>query len=224
MLVVASAVAAWLWPAPAKVSETSEPDLQPAPVSAPAPAVASAPTPTPVPASAPVPASVPAPAPSAPAEELPHLATKQIDLADRFTVGGSGTEMDPFRIPWSLLKSADENMDLNGPRATPPDRLQLFHDAWIQISGYLAPPLWGEETSELLVMFNRWDGCCIGLPPTPFDCIEAQLAQPIKLGAQHSIRYGTIQGKLVVQPFKAGSFLIGLYRLESARTDEMQTR
>jgi len=47
---------------------------------------------------------------------------------------------------------------------------------------------------------------------------------PIKLGAQHSISFGVIRGRLVVSPFKAGGFLIGLYRLESARTDEMKAQ
>jgi len=74
------------------------------------------------------------------------------------------------------------------------------------------------------VLLNRWDGCCIGLPPTPFDCIEAQLSAPMKLGAAHTISYGTIRGKFIVEPFKAGTFLIGLYRLEEAQTDDTKPR
>ena len=148
----------------------------------------------------------------------------QIEVDGRYTILGSGTELDPYRVTWELLKSAYETMDLNGPRTTPPKRLEMLNGTYVQISGYLAPPLWGQETKELLVLFNRWDGCCIGLPPTPFDCIEAQLSAPMKLGAAHTISYGTIRGKFIVEPFKAGTFLIGLYRLEEAQTDDTKPR
>ncbi len=148
----------------------------------------------------------------------------QLEVDGRYTILGSGTELDPYRVTWELLKSAYETMDLNGPRTTPPKRLEMLNGTYVQISGYLAPPLWGQETKELLVLLNRWDGCCIGLPPTPFDCIEAQLSAPMKLGAAHTISYGTIRGKFIVEPFKAGTFLIGLYRLEEAQTDDTKPR
>ena len=155
---------------------------------------------------------------------ITHGNNNQLEVDGRYTILGSGTELDPYRITWDLLKIAYETMDLNGSRVTPPMRLEMLNGTYVQISGYLAPPLWGQETKELLVMFNRWDGCCVGLPPTPFDCIEAQLATPMKLGAAHSISYGTIRGKFIVEPFKAGTFLIGLYRLEEAQTDDTKSR
>ncbi len=162
---------------------------------------------------------------SAPATSIiKRDSNNQIEVDGRYTILGSGTELDPYRITWELLKSAYETMDLNGPRVTPPKRLEMLNGTYVQISGYLAPPLWGQETKELLVLFNRWDGCCIGLPPTPFDCIEAQLSAPMKLGAAHTISFGTIRGKFIVEPFKAGTFLIGLYRLEEAQTDETKSR
>jgi hypothetical protein len=155
---------------------------------------------------------------------ITHGNNNQLEIDGRYTILGSGTELDPYRITWDLLKSAYETIDLNGSRVTPPKRLEMLNGTYVQISGYLAPPLWGQETKELLVMFNRWDGCCVGLPPTPFDCIEAQLAAPMKLGAAHTISYGTIRGKFIVEPFKAGTFLIGLYRLEEAQTDDTKSR
>jgi len=155
---------------------------------------------------------------------LTRGSNNQIEVDGRYTILGSGTELDPYRVTWELLKSAYETMDLNGSRVTPPKRLEMLNGTYVQISGYLAPPLWGQETKELLVLLNRWDGCCIGLPPTPFDCIEAQLSAPMKLGAAHTISYGTIRGKFIVEPFKAGTFLIGLYRLEEAQTDDTKPR
>ncbi|MCE9619520.1 MAG: hypothetical protein K8R92_06395 [Planctomycetes bacterium] len=163
-------------------------------------------------------------APTAPVTELKRVNGDQLEIDGKYTVLGSGTELDPYRITWELLKSAHETMDLNGPRDIPPKRLSMLNGTWVQISGYLAPPLWGQETIELLVMQNRWDGCCVGLPPTPFDCIEAELVTPMRLGAKHSISFGTIRGRFIVEPYRAGSFLIGLYRLESAQTDDPKDR
>ncbi|NBV63301.1 MAG: hypothetical protein EBR71_02290, partial [Planctomycetes bacterium] len=117
-------------------------------------------------------------------------------LDGRFTLTGSGSEQDPFVIGWPLLFSANETIDAKADRLAVPPRIDFLNGQWVQISGFLAPPLWGVQTKELLVMKNRWDGCCIGLPPTPFDCIEAELATPIKLGAQHTISFGVIRGRL----------------------------
>jgi hypothetical protein len=33
---------------------------------------------------------------------------------------------------------------------------------------------------------------------------------------QHLFRFGTIRGRLSIEPFVAGTFLLGLYRLEDA--------
>jgi len=162
-------------------------------------------------------------------ETAPARIDRQADgstlLDGRFSILGSGSENDPFRIGWPLLISASETIDTtpvkstggnNAVRITPPKRVDFLNGQWVQVNGFLAPPLWGEQTSELLVMKNRWDGCCIGLPPTAFDCIEATLRAPVKLGQKHSISFGTLRGQLKVEPFVAGGFLIGLYRLEDA--------
>ena len=201
-VVLAGAVAA-LWPS----AQSSAPDVEaPRP---PAPDVTPAQPPAPVVA-------------SAPAFQPERMADGSLRLDARFDVPGSGSEQDPFVIGWPLLASASESIDAAAGRLAPPGHIAFLDGQWVQISAFLAPPLWGERTSELLVMKNRWDGCCIGLPPTPFDCIEATLAAPITLGAKHSISFGTVRGRLVVQPFTAGTFLLGLYRLEQAQIGEMR--
>ena len=220
VLAILVGAAAILWPQDKKnigvdisINDNTETKLEPATqaarITAPAPPISAAQTAT---------------TPSAPPTTLTRGSNNQIEVDGRYTILGSGTELDPYRITWELLKSAYETMDLNGERVAPPKRVEMLNGTYVQISGYLAPPLWGQETKELLVMFNKWDGCCIGLPPTPFDCIEAQLAAPIKLGAAHTISYGAIRGKFIVEPFKAGKFLIGLYRLEEAQTDDTKPR
>jgi len=228
VIAIIAGTAALLWPrsqnkfnTEISLNETIETKIAPAPqavqINAPTPTTATTQSITPQ-------QTQTATTTAAPPTTLTRGSNNQIEVDGRYTILGSGTELDPYRITWDLLKSAYETMDLNGPRTTPPKRLEMLNGTYVQISGYLAPPLWGQETKELLVLLNRWDGCCIGLPPTPFDCIEAQLSAPMKLGAAHTISYGTIRGKFIVEPFKAGTFLIGLYRLEEAQTDDTKPR
>jgi hypothetical protein len=95
-----------------------------------------------------------------------------------------------------------------------PESITSLDGASVQISGFLAPPVQVETTRELLVMRNRWDGCCIGIPPTPYDCVEVSLAEPVAVRGKHLIQFGTVRGRLRVEPFLAGRFLLGLYRIE----------
>ncbi len=100
-----------------------------------------------------------------------------------------------------------------------PNDIARFDGTSIEISGYLAPPVACEETSELLVMQKRWDGCCIGTPPTPFDCVEVRLEQPVAVRGKHLIQYGTVRGILRIEPFYVGTFMLGLYRIEHGQVD-----
>lgn len=223
-MVVVAGAAAVLWPDAA--TSATKPEASPSPPAAtppdgeqaPASAQAAARNPEPSRAGTPDVAAVGAPFQP---ERLPD-GTLRLD--GRFIVPGSGSEQDPFVLSWPLLMSVSDTIDASAGRLVPPPHIAFLSGQWVQISAFLAPPLWGERTSELLVMKNRWDGCCIGLPPTPFDCVEATLATPVALGAKHSISFGTVRGRLVVEPFTAGSFLIGLYRLEAAQIDDLKAR
>ena len=147
---------------------------------------------------------------------IERLDDRTVRLDDRFTVRGSGTERDPYLVTWELLASAAESVDAAAGRFVIPGRIADLRGAWVRISGYWAPPVQAFEARELMVMLNKWDGCCIGLPPTPFDSIEATLAAPMPVKGEHLFRFGTITGRLEVEPFVAGSFLLGLYRLQDA--------
>ena len=225
--VLVAGVAALVWPtqeaAVVPQPVAANPSLMPTAARAPA-ARAPAPTqPAPPPSATEPIAKAAAPVrPPSPAR-IERKPDGTIELDGRFMVTGAGTEQDPFVISWPLVFSASETIDAATGARTAPGHIDFLNGQWVQISGYLAPPLWGEQTSELLVMKNRWDGCCIGLPPTPFDCIEASLAVPLRLGAQHTISFGTVRGRLVVEPFKAGAFLLGLYRLQDASIAEMKS-
>jgi hypothetical protein len=141
---------------------------------------------------------------------------RTVRVDGEFTILGNGTERDPYLITWELLASASRELDAASGRFTVPGRIADLRGAWVRISGYWAPPLQVFEARELMVMLNKWDGCCVGLPPTPFDSIEATLSRSVQVQGKHLFRFGTITGRLEVEPFVAGTFLLGLYRLQDA--------
>ena len=151
--------------------------------------------------------------------EVERLDGRSIRLDDRFVLRGNGTERDPFTISWELLASARETIDAAEGALDPPPYIELLNGAWVRIDGYYSTPLVTEEVHEVLLTLNRWDGCCIGLPPTPFDCVETALRKPINMRSKHLVRFGTVTGRMSVQPFAIGNWLMGLYRLENATVD-----
>jgi len=210
--VLLAALAAALWPsgqdaaAPVAVpAAVSEPAAAPTPVIAAAPASPTVATPTTTPEIS-----------TGAAARIERLDDRTVRLDGRFTVRGAGTESDPYDITWDLLGSLRDTVDAAAGRFVVPGRVADLRGAWVRISGYWAPPLQVFETKDLMVMLNKWDGCCVGLPPTPFDSIEVSLARAVPVQGQHLFRYGSIRGRLTVEPFAAGGFLLGLYRLTDA--------
>lgn len=240
-LVVGAAIALLAWPQartaasrqdpPAATSiPGSDPAATTAAPAAPAPASGPAPAPTPssalddllggslVTASTPAaggPPAMPSVTAGAPAR-IERIDERTIRVDGEFTIRGSGTERDPYLVTWELLASASRELDAAAGRFTLPGRIADLRGAWVRISGYWAPPLQVFEARELMVMLNKWDGCCVGLPPTPFDSIEATLSRSVQVQGKHLFRFGTITGRLEVEPFVAGTFLLGLYRLQDA--------
>ena len=133
-----------------------------------------------------------------------------------FTIRGAGTEDDPYRVSWELLASAAEGYRPSLGERRMPQRVAALDGRWIRIDGYVAFPLGGADTSELLVMLNQWDGCCIGIPPTPYDALEVSLLEAIPPTQRHAINYGTLTGRLVVSPYLVENWLVGLYLMDDA--------
>ena len=239
-LVLIAAIGAWWWPhnerAPkqdgAATTQTLVCPMPPAEVEV-APAQAAAPTANTEPSAPSTPSALNdilggaiAPrtngAPVTPTVTVGERATvvriddQTVRIDGKYTVRGKGTESDPFQITWEMLASASAGVDAAAGKYVLPGRIADLRGAWVRISGYWAPPLQVFEAKEAMVMLNKWDGCCIGLPPTPFDSIEAAFAAPIAVKGMHVYRYGTIKGRMQVEPIAAGSFLLGFYRLEDA--------
>jgi len=151
---------------------------------------------------------------------VPGNILKQADgsiLADnKYLITGAGTVENPYRVTWDCLTSASQTYIPRLQQNNIPQRVAMLDGKWIRIEGYMAFPLMLQESSEILAMLNQWDGCCIGVPPTPYDAIEVKLAVPVKPGRRHTYNFGTVTGKFKVDPYLVENWLVGLYQLESA--------
>ncbi|RLS62827.1 MAG: hypothetical protein DWH97_11075 [Planctomycetota bacterium] len=151
-----------------------------------------------------------------PNEVLHRIDERTIELDKRFRVIGGGRDDDPYRISWELLTSASAYIDPAQLAVTPPPWIRLLDDTVVEISGYYSTPLRVDRTKSLMLTLNRWDGCCVGLPPTPFDAIDLVLREPMEMKGLHLLRFGTFRGRMRVEVFEAAGYLIGLYRIEDA--------
>lgn len=136
-----------------------------------------------------------------------------IRLDDRFVVKGSGTESDPFVVPWAMLMSASETFNPARGQLVLPERVTMLDGRWVRLEGNFAIPFADRYIRELLLMQHPWDGCCLGVPPTPYDAIEIALAEPTSERPQ----FGVVVGRFRVDPFVRGQWLYGMYLMEGAR-------
>lgn len=139
----------------------------------------------------------------------------------KFKVTGKGTEAEPYKVTWDHLVSAQSDYAPKEGKKALPGRVMGLNDSWVTITGYVAFPLMTQETDELLCMMNQWDGCCIGIPPTPYDAIEVRLTSAVS-GNARLTTYGTITGRMKVDPHLVGGWLVGLYVMDSAKMTPVQ--
>ena len=204
---------------------------KPPPAQPTAPAVPAAPTTKPSAATAPAAAPTPAAPPAgglpigldrtiAHARVMPGRIVKQADgalLADgKYRIEGQGTKEEPYRVTWDLLASCSRTYVPRLKEDRIPQWIAMLDGAWIRIDGYVAFPLMLQESTEVLVMLNQWDGCCIGVPPTPYDAIEVKLLEPVKPAKRHTFNFGSLTGRLRVDPLLVENWLVGMYRMEEA--------
>lgn len=138
-----------------------------------------------------------------------------------FALKGQGTQASPYEITWEYLTSIERTYDPSVGRRQVPERIAMLNGKYVRITGYIAFPIVANRPDELLVMLNQWDGCCIGVPPTPYDAIEVRLTAPVT-GEDRYTTYATITGRLGVEPYVSSStdgklkFLLGIYVLNGA--------
>jgi hypothetical protein len=152
-------------------------------------------------------------------EVLPAKVEQQADgsllLDGKFPLKGEGTAEKPYIVSWDLLVSAEEAFDPQNGRKRLPQRVTMLDGKHIRLSGFVAFPMTSKEPRELLAMLNQWDGCCIGVPPTPYDAVEVALRDSI-VGDDRFATTGRVAGVFHVKPFLQGDWLIGLYVMEDA--------
>jgi hypothetical protein len=134
---------------------------------------------------------------------------------DRFVMKGTGSKEDPFVVSWEMLISAQDTYQPRLGRKIIPDRLKMLDGKWVRIAGYIAFPLMAQSQDEMLMMLNQWDGCCIGVPPTPYDAIEVKLKTAAK-GEDRLRVSGGVVGILRVDPYLVKDWLVSLYLMDDA--------
>jgi hypothetical protein len=155
------------------------------------------------------------------AEILPsrfiRLPDGAISVDDAWTVRGEGTKAAPYEVSWEYISSAQETYTPRLGEKKIAARIAFLSGKYVRISGYLAFPLVAPTASECLVMLNQWDGCCIGVPPTPYDAVEVKLAAELKGWKKHTINFGAVEGVFKVEPYLVENWLVGLYLIEGAQ-------
>lgn len=144
-----------------------------------------------------------------------------IMVDDKYPVKGSGTKADPYQITWEYLVSAQEDYQPRLGKKKLPGRMKLISGKYVRITGFIAFPVMATEPTDMLSMLNQWDGCCIGIPPTPYDAIEVKLKEAAS-NEERLTTYGTIEGKLKVEPYLMRDWLVSLYSMEEATMERAQ--
>lgn len=134
---------------------------------------------------------------------------------DKYVLKGAGTKESPYRVTWDQLTSAEQTYQPRLGRKVVPDRVKMLSGKWVTISGYVAFPIMAQSQDEMLMMLNQWDGCCIGVPPTPYDAIEVKLKAAAK-GDERMRVTGEITGVLKVDPYLVKDWLVSLYLMDDA--------
>lgn len=138
---------------------------------------------------------------------------------DLYTIKGQGTKEDPYRVTWELLTSAYETYRPRDDKNEIPKRITDLHEKYVRITGYLAFPQLTGEVDEALVMLNEWDGCCLGVPPQPYDSIEVRMGASITTVRGPFSPFGSVMGKLQVDPYLVNGWLVGLYLMDDATVE-----
>lgn len=136
-----------------------------------------------------------------------------ITLDDQFTIRGDGSKDRPYEVTWELLTSADKDFDPHSNKKRIPERVALLHGKYVKLGGWIAFPMNMQQPRELLLMLNQWDGCCIGVPPTPYDAIEVTLDAIVE-GEDRFTNIGSVTGRMEIKPYVVGDWLVGLYVME----------
>lgn len=136
---------------------------------------------------------------------------------NRYRIPGEGTEASPYVVNFDMLVAVEQEYAPREEGKTEvPEWIKVLDGKHVSITGFVAFPFLAATADECMVMLNQWDGCCIGVPPTPYDAVEVQFAQPLDLN-RGIPNYGTITGVFRTDPFLTNGWLLGLYMMDNAK-------
>ncbi len=143
-------------------------------------------------------------------------AANTMSLSERYTLVGDGTAESPYVITFDMLVAVEHDYAPKVEGKTEiPEWIKVLDGKHVSITGFIAFPFLSATADECMVMLNQWDGCCIGVPPTPYDAVEVQFAEALDLN-QGIPNYGTISGVFRTDPYLVNGWLIGLYIMDDA--------
>ena len=135
-----------------------------------------------------------------------------------YIIAGEGTAEAPYEITWDLLILASQTYQPRQGKTDIPPQVAAVNGKRIRIAGYFAVPIASTDPKEVLFMLNMWDGCCIGVPPSPYDAIEVRLKEPLGGGKQF-VNYATLTGTLMVDPYVQNGWLLGMYVMQDGELE-----
>lgn len=131
----------------------------------------------------------------------------------KFKITGDGSVERPFDVPWDLLIGSEKTYNPTEKLTRIPQAVAMLDGKHVRLTGYVAFPMYVQEPRELLSMLNQWDGCCIGVPPTPYDAVEVTLKQTVNEDDRMAT-FGAVEGRFGVKPYVVGDWLVGLYIMD----------
>jgi len=135
----------------------------------------------------------------------------------RVSIPGSGTQADPYELPWGVLLSAIRTYNPRLEQTELPAWAESLNNRHVRLTGFAFLPIVASETDEILLMLNPWDGCHMGAPPTPYDSVEVLLSEPVDLGGRNG--FVTVTGRFHVDPYLIRGWLVSLYTMDDARLE-----
>ncbi len=151
-----------------------------------------------------------------PVPTFEHLGDGSIRIfASDTIVTGTGTQPDPFVLDWVTLRAIERVFNPKKGKDELPAWLDVLNGKYVKIKGNTLVPVIATTTRELLVMQNPWDGCCIGIPPSPYDAIEVELDHDVDFGSS-AVGYGVVEGVFILDPYVVDGWVLGLYMIEQA--------
>lgn len=128
---------------------------------------------------------------------------------------GDGSPQRPYVLDWQVMRSVARDYNPKQGQEQLPDWVMQLDGKAVRVEGNTLLPVVAAAVDELLVMQNPWDGCCIGIPPTPYDAIEVKLADLTRMG-NTATGFGQVEGTFRVDPYLVQGWLLGLYLIEDA--------